>query len=83
MTTAAAKISAAIATSISEDRTVEVRVRVEASGNLDWMEDAEKEYKQLLEKLYSSTKKGMNIGQVEFQKLVGKIEVLGELLIKG
>ncbi len=40
MTTAAAKISAAIATSISEDRTVEVRVRIDASGNLDWMEDA-------------------------------------------
>ena len=40
MTTRAAKISAAIATSISEDRTVEVRVRIEASSNLDWMEDA-------------------------------------------
>jgi hypothetical protein len=53
-----------------------------SEGKLN-MEDAEKEYKQLLEKLYSSTKKGMNIGQVEFQKLVGKIEVLGELLIKG
>lgn len=52
-----------------------------SEGKLN-MEDAEKEYKQLLEKLYSSTKRGMNIGQVEFQKLVGKIEVLGELLIK-
>ena len=34
--TRAAKISAAIATSISEDRTVEVRVNVSVS---DWLED--------------------------------------------
>lgn len=40
MTTRAAKISSAIATSISEDRTVEVRVRIDASGNLDWLQDA-------------------------------------------
>ena len=36
MTTQAATISAAIATSISEDRTVEVRFNVSIS---DWMED--------------------------------------------
>jgi hypothetical protein len=39
-------------------------------------------YKKLLEKLYTSTKDGMNISQVEFQKIMGKIEVIGELLIK-
>ena len=38
--TRAMKIEAAIATSIAEDRTVTVRVRVDATGNLDWMEDA-------------------------------------------
>ena len=35
----AATISSAIATSISEDRTVDVRVPVEALGNLDWIEE--------------------------------------------
>ena len=45
-------------------------------------ETMEKEYKKLLEKLYESTKDGMNIKQIPFQELVGKIEVLGELLIK-
>jgi hypothetical protein len=44
--------------------------------------EAEKEYKKLLRKLYSSTKSEMNIGQIEFQEIVGKIEVLGELLIR-
>ena len=39
MMTRAATISSAIAMSISEDRTVEVRVQIEASGNLDWIED--------------------------------------------
>jgi len=42
----------------------------------------EKEYKKLLEQLYNSTKDGMDIKQIQFQELVGKIEVLGELLIK-
>jgi len=46
------------------------------------MEDAKKEYKKLLDKLYESTKDDMEIGQIPFQELVGKIEVLGELLIK-
>jgi len=41
------------------------------------MEDAKKEYKKLLDKLYD-----MERGQIPFQELVGKIEVLGELLIK-
>jgi hypothetical protein len=40
------------------------------------------EYKDLLEELYSATKDGMNIDQVAFQKLVGEIEVLGELIIR-
>jgi len=42
----------------------------------------EKEYKKLLVQLYNSTKDGMDIKQIQFQELVGKIEVLGELLIK-
>lgn len=52
-----------------------------AEGKLD-LEAAEKEYKELLNQLYKATKGGMNIEQIAFQKLVGKIEVLGELLIK-
>lgn len=46
------------------------------------VEEGKKEYKELLKKLYQSTKGEMNIEQVEFQKLVGLIEVLGELIIK-
>jgi hypothetical protein len=46
------------------------------------VESSKKEYKELLEKLYKSTKGDMDIEQVEFQKLVGLIEVIGELLIK-
>lgn len=45
-------------------------------------EQAEKEYKELLEKLYKATNERMDITQVGFQQLVGKIEALGELLIK-
>ena len=45
-------------------------------------EKAQKEYTELLEKLYDSTKDSMGIGQVRFQELVGKLEVLGELLIR-
>jgi hypothetical protein len=52
-----------------------------AKGDLD-MEDAKKEYKDLLEKLYSSTKDDMDIEQIAFQELLGKMEVLGELIIK-
>ena len=35
--------------------------------------------RSLVNKLHKS---GSNIGQIEFQRLVGKIEVLGELIIK-
>jgi hypothetical protein len=52
-----------------------------AEGKMDF-EKAKKEYHELLEKLYKATKGELNIQQVEFQRLVGKIEVLGELLIK-
>lgn len=52
-----------------------------SEGKLN-MDDAKKEYKKLLDKLYESTKDDMEIGQIPFQELVGKIEVLGELLIK-
>ena len=41
-----------------------------------------KEYRKHLNKLYESTKKDMNLAQIEFQELMGKIEVLGELLLK-
>jgi len=50
-------------------------------GDLN-IDDAKKEYKDLLEKLYSATKDNMDIEQIPFQELVGKIEVLGELIIK-
>lgn len=46
------------------------------------LEESKKEYKELLKKLYQSTKGDMDIEQVEFQRLVGLIEVLGELIIK-
>jgi hypothetical protein len=52
-----------------------------AEGKLD-LEAAHKEYKDLLKQLHTATKTNMNIEQIAFQKLVGKIEVLGELLIK-
>ena len=40
------------------------------------------EYKGFLEKLYESTKDGMDINPIAFQEVMGKIEVLGELLIE-
>ena len=52
-----------------------------AEGKLD-LEGAHKEYKELIKQLHTATKTNMNIDQTAFQKLVGKIEVLGELLIK-
>ena len=52
-----------------------------AEGKFD-LEKAEKEYKELLEKLYKATSKEMDISQIRFQELVGKIEVVGELIIK-
>jgi hypothetical protein len=53
-----------------------------SKGKLD-MSKAKEEYAELLEKLYKSTDKGeMSISQVAFQELLGKLEVLGELLIE-
>ena len=46
------------------------------------METAKKEYDKFLNKLYSSTKGEMNLSQTAFQELMGKIEVLGELLLE-
>lgn len=45
------------------------------------VDDAKKEYKELLEQFYTSTKNNMNIKQTEFQQIMGKLEVLGELII--
>ena len=42
---------------------------------------AKKELKSLINQVYMGIE-DMSIGQVEFQKVVGKIEVLGELLIE-
>ena len=50
----------------------------EGKFNLD---QAKSEFKENLEKLCKLTET-VDIQQVEFQKLVGKIEVLGELIIK-
>lgn len=44
-------------------------------------DSAIKEYNSLIDEL-ALTKKTVNIKQIPFQKLVGKIEVLGELIIK-
>lgn len=52
-----------------------------SKGELN-MEDAKKEYKDLLEELYQATKGDMDIEQIAFQELLGKMEVLGELIIK-
>lgn len=49
-----------------------------AAGDFD-LEETKKEYKECLDKLCELE---TNLNQVEFQKLVGKIEVLGELIIK-
>jgi hypothetical protein len=49
-------------------------------GKLD-LEKARKELKELINELYQGTQ-DMSIKQIAFQKLVGKIEVLGELLIE-
>ncbi len=49
-----------------------------ANGNFD-LEQTKKEYKECLDKLCELE---TNLNQVEFQRLVGKIEVLGELIIK-
>jgi hypothetical protein len=49
-------------------------------GKID-LAKSKKELKQLIEDLYKGIN-DMTIKQVAFQKLVGKIEVLGELLIE-
>jgi len=49
-------------------------------GQLD-IEMAKMEYKKLMSQLCSLTE-ATNMEQIEFQELVGKIEVLGELIIK-
>jgi hypothetical protein len=49
-----------------------------SEGKLD-MDKTKKEFKENLDKLCEA---GENMGQVEFQKIVGLIEVLGELIIK-
>lgn len=49
-------------------------------GTFD-LEKAKKELKSLMNQVYMGIE-DMSIGQVEFQKVVGKIEVLGELLIE-
>jgi len=52
-----------------------------SDGNFDKDKFTE-EYKGFLEELYKSTKDGMNIDPIAFQEVMGKIEVLGELLIE-
>jgi hypothetical protein len=49
-------------------------------GKLD-LEKAKKELKELINELHQGIQ-DMSIKQIAFQKLVGKIEVLGELLIE-
>ena len=50
------------------------------AGKIDLVK-SKKELKQLIEDLYQGIN-DMSIKQIAFQKLVGKIEVLGELLIE-
>ena len=52
-----------------------------ANGKLD-MDKTREEYVTLLDQLYNSTNKSMAIEQIAFQELLGKLEVLGELIIK-
>ena len=51
-----------------------------AEGKLDFVE-AEKELKGLINEVNNGIQ-DMSIGQIDFQKKVGRIEVLGELLIE-
>jgi hypothetical protein len=51
-----------------------------SQGNFD-VTEGKKEFKELLDKLCKISK-DVDMGQVEFQRLVGQIEVLGELIIK-
>jgi len=51
-----------------------------SEGKFD-IDEGKKEFKELLNKL-CKVSEDVNMEQVEFQKLVGLIEVLGELIIK-
>lgn len=51
------------------------------AGKFD-LEEGIKEFNKLVKQLSDSAEK-VDYGMTEFQKLVGKIEVLGELIIKG
>ena len=52
-----------------------------ASGKFD-VDAAKKQLKQLTKELNSSINSSVKMQQIEFQKKVGLIEVLGELIIK-
>lgn len=52
-----------------------------AKGKLE-LGKAKEEYITLLDQFYKSTIDGMKIDQTTFQKLIGKLEVLGELIIR-
>ena len=52
-----------------------------AEGKFD-KEKALKKYKKHLEELYKLTNKEMDLTPVKFQELMGRIEVLGELIIE-
>jgi len=52
-----------------------------AKGNFDYKE-YKKEYKGLCKELHSHMNSIENMNQTKFQELVGKLEVVGELLIK-
>jgi hypothetical protein len=52
-----------------------------ANGKIT-METLKREYDSLLTDLYESTRNTMDIAPIKFQELVGKIEVVGELLIR-
>jgi len=53
----------------------------EIKGELE-MESAKTELYGLMDELYTAVKADVSIEQIEFQELVGKIEVLGELIIR-
>ena len=52
-----------------------------AKGKLE-IGKAKEEYTTLLDQLQKSTTNGIQIDQIAFQKIIGKIEVLGELIIR-